>query len=134
MRRSGRHADPVDADARVRWISAAVAAPFICLSFGLPLSAGAADKPPSAPATAASKPGADKSKPPAIGAPVDINSASESTLATLEGITEGRARAIVTNRPYARTEDLVGRKVLPRGVFEKIRSQLVAAKPAEKSK
>ncbi len=58
--------------------------------------------------------------------PMDINSASEEQLATLDGIGAVRAKAIVKNRPYARKDDLVKSKVLSDGVYEKIKDQIIA--------
>ncbi|HEY5633929.1 MAG TPA: helix-hairpin-helix domain-containing protein, partial [Burkholderiaceae bacterium] len=59
---------------------------------------------------------------------IDLNSASEQELATLPGIGEARAREIVRNRPYARKDDLVRKKVIPRLVYEGIREQVIAKK------
>ncbi len=57
---------------------------------------------------------------------IDLNSASEEELATLPGIGEVRAHAIVRNRPYARKDDLVRKKVIPRLVYEGMRERVVA--------
>lgn len=57
---------------------------------------------------------------------IDINTASEQELMTLHGIGEARARAIVEGRPYDRKDDLVRRKVIPQGVYDRIRERLVA--------
>ena len=70
-----------------------------------------------APAAGATMPAADR---------MDINSASESELATLDGIGEVRAKAIVKGRPYARKDDLVKNKVLSEGVYDKIKDQIIA--------
>ena len=67
--------------------------------------------------TAATMPAADR---------MDINSASEAELATLNGIGEVRAKAIVKGRPYARKDDLVKNKVLSEGVYDKIKDQIIA--------
>jgi DNA uptake protein ComE-like DNA-binding protein len=58
--------------------------------------------------------------------PMDINSASEKELATLKGIGEVRAKAIVKGRPYKGKDDLVHRKIIPQGVYNDIKDQIIA--------
>ncbi len=56
----------------------------------------------------------------------NINTSSAADMAkTLPGIGEVRSRAIVSGRPYAAPEDLVSKKVLTEGQFDKIK-ELVA--------
>jgi DNA uptake protein ComE-like DNA-binding protein len=91
------------------------------------LNAHAADekKPPSMSSKpAAGAAAAPKSLPAAER--MDINSASEAQLATLDGIGEARAKAIVKGRPYGGRDDLVKKKVIPEGVYEKIKDQIIA--------
>jgi competence protein ComEA len=57
---------------------------------------------------------------------MDINSASEEQLATLDGIGKARASAIVKGRPYTGKDDLVKKKVLSEGVYDKIKDQIIA--------
>ncbi|HEX4763468.1 MAG TPA: helix-hairpin-helix domain-containing protein [Usitatibacter sp.] len=113
-------------------------------SLGLALSAGSAlaqkaeapkaktEAPKAAPAKPAEAPKADAPK----GEPMDINSASEKELATLKGIGDVRAKAIVKHRPYKGKDDLVKKKIIPQGVYDDIKDQIIAkqdtAKPAEK--
>jgi competence protein ComEA len=74
--------------------------------------------------------------------PMDINSASEKELATLKGIGDVRAKAIVKGRPYKGKDDLVAKKVVPQNVYDDIKDQIIAKqdmakadkKPAEKKK
>ena len=70
--------------------------------------------------------------------PMDINSASEKELATLKGIGEARAKAIVKGRPYKGKDDLVHKKIIPEGVYNDIKDQIIAkqdtAKAAEPKK
>jgi competence protein ComEA len=70
---------------------------------------------------------------------MDINSASEKELATLKGIGDARAAAIVKGRPYKGKDDLVRKKIVPQKVYDEIKDQIIAkqdmamAKPAAKS-
>ena len=58
--------------------------------------------------------------------PMDINSASEKDLATLPGIGEARAKAIVKGRPYKGKDDLVHKKILTQKVYDGIKDQIIA--------
>ena len=58
--------------------------------------------------------------------PMDINSASEKDLATLTGIGEVRAKAIVKHRPYKGKDDLVTKKVITQKVYDDIKDQIIA--------
>ena len=60
------------------------------------------------------------------GDPMDINSASESELATLKGIGDVRAKAIVKHRPYKGKDDLVRKKIIPQKVYDEIKDQIIA--------
>ena len=60
---------------------------------------------------------------------IDINTATEQELATLHGIGEARAKAIVKGRPYARKDELVRRKIIPQSVYDDIREQIIAKQP-----
>ena len=59
-------------------------------------------------------------------APVDLNSASETELTELPGITGATARRIIRNRPYRDKEDLVSRGILSQSGYEKIQDQITA--------
>ncbi len=67
---------------------------------------------------------AGKSLPPS--ARLDINSATEAELTQLRGIGEARARAIIAGRPYSGRDDLVKRKIIPQGVYDEIKDQIIA--------
>ena len=115
-------------------------------AFGLAASAGSAfaqkAEAPKADAkkTEAAKPAAaPKAAAPAVApaaAPMDINSATEKELATLKGIGDVRAKAIVKGRPYKGKDELVQKKIIPQSVYDDIKDQIIAkqdmAKPAEK--
>ena len=58
--------------------------------------------------------------------PMDINSASEKDLATLKGIGETRAKAIVKGRPYKGKDDLVNKKIIPQKVYDEIKEKIIA--------
>ena len=57
---------------------------------------------------------------------MDINSASEAELATLKGIGDVRAKAIVKGRPYKGKDELVQKKIIPAGVYKEIKDQIIA--------
>lgn len=57
---------------------------------------------------------------------MDVNSASEKDLATLKGIGDVRAKAIVKGRPYKGKDDLVKKKIVPQGVYDEIKDQIIA--------
>lgn len=57
---------------------------------------------------------------------MDINSASEAELATLPGIGEVRAKAIVKGRPYKGKDELVQKKILTKSVYAKIKDDIIA--------
>lgn len=52
----------------------------------------------------------------------NINTSSEADMEkTLPGVGAVRAKAIIAGRPYASPQDLVTKKVLPQGVFDKMK-------------
>jgi DNA uptake protein ComE-like DNA-binding protein len=57
---------------------------------------------------------------------MDINSASEKDLATLPGIGEARAKAIVKGRPYKGKNELKDKKIIPEGVYDGIKDKIIA--------
>jgi competence protein ComEA len=58
--------------------------------------------------------------------PMDINSASEKDLATLPGIGEARAKAIVMGRPYKGKDELLAKKIVPANVYKDIQGKIIA--------
>lgn len=56
--------------------------------------------------------------------PVNINQASEEQLDALPGIGPVTAQKIISNRPYAITQDLLNKKVVGAGEFAKIKDQV----------
>lgn len=89
---------------------------------------GAAKK--DAPKAEAKKADAPKAEAPKADAkkaePMDINSASEKELATLKGIGEVHAKAIVKGRPYKGKDDLVTKKIVTQKVYDDIKDQIIA--------
>jgi DNA uptake protein ComE-like DNA-binding protein len=57
---------------------------------------------------------------------MDINSASEKDLATLPGIGEARAKAIVKGRPYKGKDELVQKNIVPQATYDKIKDKVIA--------
>lgn len=55
---------------------------------------------------------------------VNINTASVAELDALVGIGEARAKAIIANRPYGSTEELVSNAKIPQSVYEKIKDSI----------
>ena len=80
-----------------------------------------------APAKAGAKADAKKME------PMDINSASEKELATLKGIGDVRAKAIVKGRPYKGKDELVQKKIIPEAVYADIKDQIIAKQDMAKS-
>ena len=63
-------------------------------------------------------------KAPAKKEPLDINTASPDELKA--GIGEAYAKKITENRPYKRKDELVSKKVIPQGTYDKIKNQIIA--------
>ena len=94
-----------------------------------------------APKADAKKAEAKPAEAPKAAALMDINSASEKDLATLKGIGDVRAKAIVKGRPYKGKDELVQKKIIPQNVYDDIKDQIIAkqdmaapAKPADSKK
>ncbi len=88
-----------------------------------------------APAASADKSSSGKSSSAAgdkgkAGAMIDLNSATEAELKTLPQIGDARASAIVKNRPYARKDELVSKKVLTQKQYDGIKDKVIAKQGA----
>jgi competence protein ComEA len=94
----------------------------IALAFALTsVSSVLAQQPKTAPPAKSDKSGAAMKT-----EPLDINSASVDELKTIPGIGDAYAKKIVDGRPYKRKDELVQKKVVPQGTYDKIKDQIVA--------
>jgi len=57
---------------------------------------------------------------------LDINSASADELRTLPGIGDAYSKKIIDNRPYAKKDQLVSKKVIPQKTYDGIKDMIVA--------
>jgi DNA uptake protein ComE-like DNA-binding protein len=57
---------------------------------------------------------------------LDINSASKADLMALPGIGEAEALKIIASRPFKRKDELVTRKIVPDGIYDRIKNQIIA--------
>jgi DNA uptake protein ComE-like DNA-binding protein len=57
---------------------------------------------------------------------VDINSASKEDLMKLPGIGDVYAQKIIDGRPYKAKSELIQKKIIPAGTYNKIKGQIIA--------
>jgi len=57
---------------------------------------------------------------------VDINSASADELKALPGVGDAYSKKIIENRPYAKKDQLVSRKVVPEKTYQGIKDMIIA--------
>lgn len=57
---------------------------------------------------------------------LDINSATKEQLDALVGIGESRSDAIIKGRPYKGKDELYQKKIIPKGVYDKIKDKIIA--------
>lgn len=75
---------------------------------------------------AASKPATPQAATARKAEPLDINTATVDQLKTIPGIGDVYAAKIAKGRPYRAKNDLVQKKILPQGVYDKIRDRIIA--------
>ena len=56
---------------------------------------------------------------------LDLNTATKEQLEAVPDIGTAYADKIIKGRPYARTDELVSKKILPNGVFAKVKDKLI---------
>jgi len=109
-----------------RLIAVLVAVLFAAGLVQVPASLGQTTKDkPAKSETKAGKTGGDTKK-----EPIDINSASASELEGVKGIGEATAKKIIEGRPYKAKDELVAKKIMSKGAYDKIKSQIVAKQEA----
>ena len=57
---------------------------------------------------------------------LDINSASADELKTLPGVGDAYSKKIIDNRPYAKKDQLVSKKVVPQKTYDGIKDLIIA--------
>ena len=63
---------------------------------------------------------------------LDLNTASLDELKMVPGVNEATAKKIVENRPYARADELITKKVLSKPAYDSIKEHIAVAKPPSK--
>jgi hypothetical protein len=63
---------------------------------------------------------------------LDLNGAPLEELRQLPGVNEATAKKIVENRPYARADELITKKVLSKAAYDSLKEHIAVTKPAGK--
>ncbi len=63
---------------------------------------------------------------------LDLNGASLEELRMVPGINEATAKKIVENRPYARTDELITKKILSKAAYDNLKEHITVVKSGSK--
>ena len=58
---------------------------------------------------------------------INLNKASKDDLLTLSGISDHQADRIIAERPYANTHEIVSRRLISQGEYDKIKDRIIAS-------
>ncbi len=76
----------------------------------------------------------EKAATPKAGELVDINTATADQLKAIPGIGDAYSAKIIEGRPYRAKNELVQKKILPQGVYDKVKGHIIARQSAAKKK
>ncbi len=76
----------------------------------------------------------EKAATPKAGELIDINSATADQLKAIPGIGDAYSAKIIEGRPYRAKNELVQKKILPQGVYDKIKDRIIAKQATTKKK